>query len=277
MRCLNGVTAPRYHVPSANCSSTPVHASVAQVSVPSARGRYPARRLVPSPMAASATVIDTMTRFDGAACHRAGTAPRLPSMAAAMNHTKNHGMTACQRTRRPASWRRATNPSAAIAGMIIVVRVRLTITECTPAACPNAHPVATTEEGVVDRGARPRPEAALAEAQQMAARREDQHRDQVEDEESRHGQGDIDPRRLDHARGGGDRRRTADPGADADERAQVARDPEGAPDQEHPHPALRSPDGYAQVVVVIVRFALAVDCVLAPHAASVSVVVTANQ
>ena len=38
-----------------------------------------------------------------------------------------------------------------------------------------------------------------------------------------------------------------------------------------------SPDRYAQVVVVIVRFALAVDWVLAPHAASVSVAVTANQ
>lgn len=45
-----------------------------------------------------------------------------------------------------------------------------------------------------------------------------------------------------------------------------------------PHLALRAaPDGYAQVVVVIVRFALAVDWVLAPHAASVSVAVTANQ
>ncbi len=84
---------------------------------------------------------------------------------------------------------------------------------------------------VVDRRPREQAERLLAHPDRVPDEREDEDGRDVEQEDRRDRVGDVGRRGLDHRRDRGDRRPAADAGADADQRAQVARDAEQPPVQ----------------------------------------------
>ena len=77
---------------------------------------------------------------------------------------------------------------------------------------------------VVDRRPGPQSEGVRGQADGVAEGWERQYSCHIEGEDGGDGVGDVGIRRRDHPVGGGDRRRSADPGPHADQRAKVSAD-----------------------------------------------------